>query len=170
MAQPGETLTNPVTGQRLTFRRTTAETGGELVEVESELPAGGPKPPAHYHPRQEEHFEVLSGRVDVRLGKERRTLGTGETLDVPPGAVHEMSAAGDEPARLLWQTRPALRTEQFFEAARPLGNPGPLTGASLVNRFSDEIRLPGPWPVLRPLVAALAGLARLTGRGLDAKE
>jgi quercetin dioxygenase-like cupin family protein len=166
MAQPGETLVNPVSGQKLTFRRTTAETGGELVEVESELPAGGPKPPAHYHPRQEERFEVLSGRVDVRLGKERRVLETGDTLEVPAGTVHEMSAAGDEPARLRWQTRPALRTERFFEAAWPLGAPGPLTGASLIHRFSDEIRLPMSWPIQRPLLALAAGAARLVGRGV----
>jgi quercetin dioxygenase-like cupin family protein len=119
MAQPGETLVNPETGQKLTFRRTTAETGGELVEVESELPAGAPKPPAHYHPRQEEHFELLAGRVDVRLGKERRVLEAGDTLDIPAGVVHEMSSAGDEAARLLWQTRP-------------------------VNRFSDEFACPAP--------------------------
>jgi quercetin dioxygenase-like cupin family protein len=164
MAQPGDVLVNRDTGQKLTFRRTTAETGGELVEVESELPAGGPKPPAHYHPRQAEHFEVLAGRIDVRLGKERRVLNAGDRLDVPPGVVHEMSAAGDQPARLLWQTRPALRTEQFFEAAWPLGAPGPLTGAALIQRFSDEIRLPLPWPLQRPLLGAVAGVARLTGR------
>jgi hypothetical protein len=35
MAKPGEELRNPVTGQDLVFRRTTAETAGELLEVES---------------------------------------------------------------------------------------------------------------------------------------
>jgi hypothetical protein len=38
MARAGDTLVNPVIGQRLTFRRTAADTSGELVEVESELP------------------------------------------------------------------------------------------------------------------------------------
>jgi Cupin domain len=134
--------------------------------VESELPAGGRKPPAHLHPRQDEHFEVLSGRVDVRLGDERRVLEAGDTLDVPRGVVHEMSAAGGEPARLRWQTRPALRTEQFFETAWPLGAPDALTGAALVHRFSDEIRLPMPWALQRPLLAVLSAVARLTGRRL----
>jgi quercetin dioxygenase-like cupin family protein len=155
-----------VTGQKLTFRRTAADTGGELVEVESDLPGHGRKPPPHLHPRQEERFEVLSGRVEVRLGDEHRVLETGDTLEVPRGIVHEMSAAGGEPARLLWQTRPALRTEQFFETAWRRGVPDRLTGAALLNRFSDEIRLPGPWAVQRPLLGALSGVARLTGRGL----
>jgi quercetin dioxygenase-like cupin family protein len=166
MPRAGDTLVNPVTGQKLTFRRTAADTGGEVVEVESELPAHGSKPPAHLHPRQEERFEVLSGRVDVRLGDEHRVLETGDTLDVPRGVVHEMSAAGGAPARLLWQTRPALRTEQFFETAWRLGVPDRLTGAALLHRFSDEIRLPGPWAVQGPLLAALAGVARLSGRRL----
>jgi quercetin dioxygenase-like cupin family protein len=166
MARSGDVLVNPATRQKLTFRRTAAETGGELVKVESELPAGGPKPPVHLHPRQEERFQILSGRVDARVGGERRVLETGEELTIPAGVPHEMSAAGDQPARVLWQTRPALRTEQFFETAWPLGAPGPLTGAALVHRFSDEFRLPFPWPVQRPLLAVLAGLARLTGRGL----
>ena len=33
----------------------------------------GPLPPEHYHPRQDEHFEVLEGAVRVVInGEERR--------------------------------------------------------------------------------------------------
>jgi quercetin dioxygenase-like cupin family protein len=166
MAVPGETLVNPATGQTLTFRRTTAQTGGELVEVESEMLAGHRPPPAHLHPRQEERFQVLDGAVDVRLGDERRRLEAGETLVIPPGTVHEMAPAGDQPARLSWETRPALGTEQFFETAWALGVPDRLTGAALMHRYSDVIRLPGPWALQRPLLALAAGIARLTGRRL----
>ena len=34
MAQPERTLDNPVTGERLVFRRTTADTNGEALEYE----------------------------------------------------------------------------------------------------------------------------------------
>jgi len=44
-------LTNPVTGQSLAFRPTTAETYGELLEVESAWRPGGNEPVEHYHPR-----------------------------------------------------------------------------------------------------------------------
>jgi hypothetical protein len=35
MAKSGEVLENPITGQRLVFHRTSEDTGGELLEVES---------------------------------------------------------------------------------------------------------------------------------------
>jgi hypothetical protein len=41
VAHQGEVLKNPVTGQNLVFRRTTAETAGELLEVESSWAPGG---------------------------------------------------------------------------------------------------------------------------------
>ena len=44
------------------------------------------------------------------LGRERRGLEAGDTLVIPAGVVHEMIATGREPARVTWQTRPALRT------------------------------------------------------------
>ncbi len=113
MAQAGDALENPVSGQRLIFRKTTQETGGELLEVESVYTKPSPSRPAtHYHPHQEERFEVLFGEVRVLLGGEERTLGEGEILTVAPGTPHSMWAekAG---TRLNWQTRPALETETF---------------------------------------------------------
>ena len=39
MVQPGDVIENPVTGERITFLRTSAETGGALAEMELELRA-----------------------------------------------------------------------------------------------------------------------------------
>jgi len=52
MARQGDTLENPVTGERLAFRRTTAESGGAVLSFAYFLPAGGSVPLAHVHPRQ----------------------------------------------------------------------------------------------------------------------
>jgi hypothetical protein len=41
MAYVGQTLENRASGERITFRRTAAQTGGELVAIELELPPGG---------------------------------------------------------------------------------------------------------------------------------
>ena len=116
MARRGDELHNRYTGQSLRFLRTTADTGGELVEVETTYRPGSAKPVEHFHPRQAEHFEVLEGTVRARVGGQERTLGLGDELDVAPGTRHAMWNDGDVPARLSWQTRPALRTEAFFEA------------------------------------------------------
>jgi hypothetical protein len=39
--QPGETLANPVTGERFTFIETAATTNGELLAFELDLRTGG---------------------------------------------------------------------------------------------------------------------------------
>ncbi|TML12750.1 MAG: cupin domain-containing protein, partial [Actinobacteria bacterium] len=53
MARQGDALENPATGERLVFRRKTAESGGAVLAFDYFLPAGGSVPLAHVHPRQE---------------------------------------------------------------------------------------------------------------------
>jgi len=87
----------------------------EGLEVEATYVPGSGAPPNHFHPDQDEAFEILEGAMQVRIedGPER-TLEAGETLDVPRGTPHQMWNAGDVPARTMWITRPALRTEDWF--------------------------------------------------------
>ena len=47
-------------------------------------------PPKHFHPAQDEHFEVLSGSIQVRVEDEERPLAAGEEIDIPRGAVHQI--------------------------------------------------------------------------------
>jgi quercetin dioxygenase-like cupin family protein len=82
----------------------------ELIEVEVTYGPGGERPPAHLHPEQDESFEVLSGTIGVRIDGEERSYGPGDAFEVPRGAVHQMWNPGKEPARAIWQTRPAGRT------------------------------------------------------------
>jgi len=53
MAFSGQTIDNPVSGERITFIQTAADTAGELLEFELELSADGRVPGAHIHPQQE---------------------------------------------------------------------------------------------------------------------
>ena len=173
MARQGEILDNPVTGQRIIFRHTSDETDGALLEVESVYTKPTPsRPPVHYHPAQEERFEVLSGEVHVQVGGEARTLREGEALLIPPGTPHEMWAEA-EGVRVNWQTRPALKTESFFEIVWGLsrdgktgekGTPTLLQVVVIAQAYAGEFRLARlPWPVQRVLFAALAPLGRLLG-------
>jgi quercetin dioxygenase-like cupin family protein len=153
MAQAGDVLDNPFTGQRLTFLRTAADTGGELLEMESNWTLGGDQPAVHYHPHQEEHFEVLEGELRATVDGAAHTLRTGDVLDLPPGTPHSMWNPGPAPARALWQTRPALRSEEFFEMvwrlARtakedPENAPDPDRVAAMMRDFEDVFRLGRP--------------------------
>jgi mannose-6-phosphate isomerase-like protein (cupin superfamily) len=173
VAVSGQVLENPITGQTLSFRRTTAETGGDLLEVESSWPPQSVEPVEHFHPHQSEHFEVLEGELHVEVDGEHRVLRAGDTLDVPARTRHAMSNRGPGRARALWQTRPALKTEAFFETIWGLaqdgkvnskGVPNPLHLAVLLREYDDEFRVTKPPPAVQSvLFAVLAPIGRLLG-------
>ena len=117
-------------------------TASESLEVQSESPemleviaSYGPEghpPPPHFHPAQDEHFEVLEGVVRTIVDGEERSYEAGETFDIPAGTVHQLAA--DPPARLKWEVRPALKTADFFEAVY-----GGDIPPDLLERFKDEV-------------------------------
>ena len=100
----------------------------ELLEVETEYAPQGTPPPKHFHPEQDERFEVLEGSLRVNVDGEERDLAAGETIEIPRKAVHQMWNPGDEPARVRWQTMPAGRTEQFFSSIDQLNREQRLDG------------------------------------------
>jgi quercetin dioxygenase-like cupin family protein len=169
VADPGDVLENPASGQNLVFHKTTEE----LLEVEAVYTKATPsRPPVHYYPRQEERFEVLSGSVMVRVDGEERRLGAGDTLTVPSETPHAMWAE-EAWARMRWQIRPALETEAFFETMWGLaksakttesGAPNPLRAAVVIRAHSEEFRLAGPpWPVQKVVIGMLASVGKLLG-------
>jgi quercetin dioxygenase-like cupin family protein len=180
MARTGQTITNPVSGERITFLRTAADTDGELLEIELELTPDGHVPGMHVHPRQQERFEVLEGRMTFKLGRRTIVAEPGEVVVVPAGARHKFANAGDGPARARVQVTPALKMEQLFETACALaeegktlrtGMPRPMHLALFVHQFRDEVHAPFPpaWmqrASLKPL--ALIGRARGHARRYDA--
>jgi quercetin dioxygenase-like cupin family protein len=129
MAREGQELVGR-NGFRLKFSRITED----VLEMEGSYSGEGGLPPEHYHPNQDEHFEVLEGAVRAVIDAEQRRYVAGDTFDVPAGTPHQM--AGDGPARVHWEVRPALRTAEFFERAYS-DNPG----ADFVETFADEFRL-----------------------------
>ena len=69
---PGQTLDNPVTGERFTFTDTAASSGGELLAFDFVLRPGGAVPIPHVHPVQNERFEVVDGLMRFRVGLRKR--------------------------------------------------------------------------------------------------
>jgi quercetin dioxygenase-like cupin family protein len=131
-------------GFRLRLVQTAAETDGELLEMEASYGGTSGLPPEHLHPRQVERFEVLEGTVRTIIDGTERRYEVGEKFEVPAGTPHQM--AGEGPARMRWEVRPALRTAEFFERLYGEG-PDSAGAASSVSEFlgefSDEIRLTG---------------------------
>lgn len=165
MVQAGDDFENPVSGQRLIFRKTARDTGGELVEVESVYTRPSPsRPPPHYHPHQEERFEILSGEVHAQIGGEERMFREGEVFMIAPLTPHTMWAE-EAGVRVNWQTRPALKTEAFFETLWGLSRDGKVNDKSVPNllraaliarEYRKEYRLVRPprtvqWMLFGPL-------------------
>jgi mannose-6-phosphate isomerase-like protein (cupin superfamily) len=105
-----------------------------VLEMEGSYSGEGGLPPEHFHPRQDEHFEVLEGAVKAVVAGEERRYVSGEAFDIPARTPHQM--AGDGPAKLRWEVRPAPRTAEFFERAYS-DNPGD----DFLDTFADEFRL-----------------------------
>ena len=170
MAHQGQTIENPASGERITFRATAASTGGELVAIDLELPAGRRVPgPLHVHPNQEERFEVVAGTMRFRRGRERIVAGPGEVVVVPAGVKHDFANAGDTDALVRVEVRPALRMEQLFETAVALaeegrtfrsGVPKPVALAEFTREFEAEVQaaFPPRW-LQRVVLAPLAWLS-----------
>jgi mannose-6-phosphate isomerase-like protein (cupin superfamily) len=173
MAYAGQTISNPVSGEQITFVETAADTGGELLAIDMTLAPDGHVPGAHVHPEQEERFEVVSGTMEFRMGRKKVVAGPGEVVVVPPGVRHKFRNAGGEEARVLVEVRPALKMEELFESTVALaregktnrkGMPRPVHLALFVGEYEREVRAPFPPPaIVKALMAPLAWYGRLRG-------
>lgn len=171
MAKAGDVFTLH-DGETVTVQVAAADSGGELLEVDAEWAPIPTKPPVHLHPRQDERFEIREGELSIHMDGETHVVRAGESIDVPRGTVHKMWNSGDVPTRASWQVRPALRTEDFFEAVHELRAAGhhgkggmltPLGAAVILRRFPDEFRMDMPAALQAPAFGLLAALARLRG-------
>jgi quercetin dioxygenase-like cupin family protein len=174
MAAPGQELVNPATGLRTVFRQTAQSTGGELLQVEW---IGAPRwttGPDHVHRAQQERFEVLAGRLGLRVDGVERVLAPGDAVTAAAGAPHAAWNAGDDEVRVLVDFRPALRTAIAFETLAALAQQGrttragaprnPLLAALILRHFEDEIYfVRPPLAVQRVLLGPLVVLARTLG-------
>jgi quercetin dioxygenase-like cupin family protein len=153
---PGQTLENPVTGERFTFVHTAATTGGELLAFDFALRPGGAVPLPHVHPVQTERFEVVEGLMRFRLGLRTRLAGPGEVVEVAPGVVHSFANAGEEEARLRVEVRPALEMEAMLAEVVAMARAGRLTRRGLPRNPLAFARL--AWTYDRVAHAPLLGL------------
>jgi quercetin dioxygenase-like cupin family protein len=171
MITPGQTLENPVTGERFTFTHTAATTDGELLAFDFALRPGGAVPIPHVHPIQTERFEVVAGRMRFRVGLRTVVAEPGDVVEVAPGVRHSFANAGDEEARLRVEVRPALAMEDMFAEVIAMaqagrmnrrGMPRKLTElATLARRYDQEAHAPFlSVGVQRVLLAPLVALGR----------
>jgi quercetin dioxygenase-like cupin family protein len=174
MAQAGDILEHPVTGEKIIFRKTAKDTAGELMQADIIMKPHGFVAAEHIHPLQEERFEILAGKVMFRVKGIESELHTGQTAIVPPQTPHLWWNDSDQAAHVLVEVRPALRLEELFETFfglaqagkvdKKTGLPNPLVLALVMREFEQEICLAKPpVPVQRILFGILGSFGRLRG-------
>jgi quercetin dioxygenase-like cupin family protein len=173
MIRTGDTIHNPVTGERVTFLATSADTDGEAVVIETVVQPNGSVAAAHVHPSQSERFAVKSGKLGLKAGREKRELGPGQFVVVEPGTPHRFWNAGDQPVTFVCEIRPALQFESLLETMFALaadgktnrkGMPNLLRLAVIAEAHFDTVRLPFPPAWMQKAGLALgAPVGRLLG-------
>jgi quercetin dioxygenase-like cupin family protein len=173
MIHAGDTIENPVTGERIRFVKTSRETNGELVEIEVTVQPNGFVAAAHVHPYQTERFEIVSGALEFRLGKERVVAREGEVVTIEPGTPHSFRNVSGYETRFVTQVSPALQFERLIETMFALaaagktnrkGMPNPVRLAVIARAHFDDVRLPFPPEWLQRIGLALgAPVGRLAG-------
>jgi quercetin dioxygenase-like cupin family protein len=173
MIHAGQTIENPATGELLTFHTTARETGGEYTLFEARILPDGTLPAAHFHPRQTERFEILSGTLTMKVGREKFEARPGDVVVIEPGVPHHFRNNTAEDVRFRVEVRPALEIEELLETMYGLaadgktnrfGMPNPFRLAVIAKEHFDIVRVPIVPVALQRLGLALAApIGRLLG-------
>ena len=78
--------------------------------AEARLEPGG-RTAAHFHRGTEEIYYILEGTGEVGIGDESRSVGPGDAIAIPPGAVHTIKNSGAVTLRFLCCCAPAYEHE-----------------------------------------------------------
>ena len=120
MTTSDRTIQDPLTGQRLTFLPTAADSDGRSLRAEVRLEPGG-FVPRHLHLRQDERLEVLAGAIRFRTRGEDRLLAPGDTAAITRRRLHRVANAGPGEARFVLDVHPARHMEQTMRLTFAVG-------------------------------------------------
>jgi quercetin dioxygenase-like cupin family protein len=175
MISSGDTLTNPITGESMTFVTTSHESDGEYVEIELRADPDAFVAAAHVHPAQTETFEVIEGTLAATVAGKTVEAKAGDVLVVEPGEAHKWWNGGESELVFRCRISPALQFESLIETMFALasdgktnkkGMPNPFRLAVIANAHLDTVVLPFPPVWMQKTALALgAPLGRLLGYG-----
>jgi mannose-6-phosphate isomerase-like protein (cupin superfamily) len=69
----------------------------------------------HYHAEAEEIYYLVEGTGELELDGERRHVGVGDAVLIPPGAWHQIRAGGQQLRFLCCCAPPYRHEDTFFE-------------------------------------------------------
>lgn len=89
MATTGQMFENPITGERMIFRKAGCDTDWMVLDIEFVLPPNDQHPLApHFHLYFDERSEILEGTAHYKLGGVEYSAHAGDTLLLPRKVSH----------------------------------------------------------------------------------
>lgn len=172
MAHTNQQIQNKLTGEKITWLQTAADTNGKFLHFKLGLAPGGHLPVRHLHPNQQEQFVVTKGLFKIESGGQEQYLKPGESITVKAGTPHRFwNALPDQETELEITFTPALRTETFLEQffglsnddkTKPDGTPAFLQLMAMANTYEIYVAGPPLW-LQKAMGFVLGGIGRLIG-------
>lgn len=120
----GDVITNPLYGDTVRWLQVGSDSSPTRAELTIYPQASGP--PAHIHPKAHEQFEVRTGAIRLKLGRDDRVIEPGETVTVNPKTTHTWYNHTDQPAVVVVEMNPGYGFAQFIDQWYELARTGRL--------------------------------------------
>ena len=125
MATKGKSISNKLTGEIITWVETSKDSHGKHLLFDIEIAPKGFVPVRHFHPNQNEHFKIYSGKLRSEVNGQTKELEAGGSIMIPKAVPHQWwNDSETEPVKMQVKIEPALNTEVFFEQFFGLSNDG----------------------------------------------
>lgn len=136
------TVTNPRSGEHFEFQ-SSGHRGDGVFRFRWTLAPGKKGPPPHQHKHETETFAIVSGRMTIWVGGERREVGPGDVVAVPPRTWHRFWNHTDEPVVVDVSMDGTLQEDVFTSAVRLLDGREDLSAKQGFLHFLHSVRLEG---------------------------
>jgi quercetin dioxygenase-like cupin family protein len=166
-------FSEPITGEWVFGLVTSASTNGELERGVGIFKPGNAGPSEHFHPKYDEHFDILEGEFIFNISGQERRAGAGEKFMVPIGTPHTFRCVGDTYGAVIVETRPAARIGEVISTLFAMAHEGKLTAQGqpklmqamvIGSEYADDTVFTNPPPSIAiPIAKALAPIGRLLG-------
>jgi quercetin dioxygenase-like cupin family protein len=141
MAVAGQTISNPLSREHITFVKTARDTNGQLLVFDCRVAPDGIRLSAHAHGNQEERFTMLSGTLHVLLGENLHVLAPGQTLVLPARIQHQWWNASEREAHFRVEVTPPLELDAMLEAICGMARDGKLNASGMPTNLFDAANL-----------------------------
>lgn len=161
-----------VFGLHATVTTPSEATVGAYVEMDV-MAEPGSRTMIHYHPEQDETYQVLEGTLEVFRDGQWNDVSAGQSFEVPQGTVHGFRNTTEAPVRFLNLHRPALAFQEHLETLDRLVRAGKIRGTkdprSLIYMSMSGVKHQPDVPVKPPqwVLRGFAFIGRRLGYRLD---